>query len=77
MATIRQSRMVSMDGWKPTATPERPQSPPPDDDDQRTGRSPYMLSSMPSNASGNDGLQRQFYGGSNAATIRIFMPGVR
>ena len=66
-----------MDGWKPTAIPATPQSPPPNEDTQRTGRSPYMLSSMPSNASGNDGLQRQFYGGSNVPTTRIFTPGVK
>jgi hypothetical protein len=71
MATIRQSRTVNMEGWKPTASSNiRRDSPP--DDTQRDGRSPYMLSSMPFAVSGNDGLNRQFYGGSNAPTTRIF-----
>ena len=75
MATIRQSRMVNMEGWKPTPPPSTPQALPPDDDLQRSGRSPYMLSSMPFDASGNDILHRQFYGGGNAPTTRIFTPG--
>jgi hypothetical protein len=73
MATIRQSRRVNMDGWKPAAA-STPQSPPPDDDNQRTGRSPFMLSSMPFDATNNDGIQRQFYGGANAPTTRILTP---
>ena len=76
MATIQQSRRVNMDGWKATQTPSQPQALPPDNDDQRTGRSPFMLSSMPVQSSGNDGLNRQFYGGANAPTTRIFVPGV-
>jgi hypothetical protein len=76
MATIRQSRMVNMDDWRPVPAPTPPPPLPSADDSQRNGRSPFMLSSMPSNASGNDGLNRQFYDGSNAPTTRIFTPGV-
>jgi hypothetical protein len=70
--------MVNMDDWKPVipAPPPTPQGNSPDEDRQRDGRSPFMLSSMPFAASSNDGLQRQFYGGSNAPTTRIFTPGV-
>ena len=78
MATIKQSRMVNMDGWTKGTTPPpiTPQSIPPANNSQRDGRSPYMLSSMPFAASGHDGLTRQFYSGSNAPTTRIFTPGV-
>ena len=72
MATIRQSRTVNMDDWRPTQPPPATPSSPPPDDNQRDGRSPFMLSSMPFAVSGNDGLNRQFYGGSNAPTTRIF-----
>jgi hypothetical protein len=76
MATIKQSRSVNMEGWTPTLSTNTRQPTSPDEATQRTGRSPYMLSSMPYNASGHDGLTRQFYGGSNAPTTRIFTPGV-
>lgn len=73
MATIRQSRMVNMEGWRPTPPPGTPQSPPSDEARQRTGRSPYMVSSMPF-ATTEDSVTRQFYGGANAPTTRIFVP---
>lgn len=63
-----------MEGWRQVQDSAIPQAPPPEDS-QRSGRSPYMRSSMPVNASGNDGLQRQFYDGANAPTYRIFVPG--
>lgn len=74
MASIRQSRQVNMEGWHPAPPPGTPQSLPDDADSQRNGRSAFMRSSMPYNATDTDGVQRQFYGGSNAFTSRIFIP---
>jgi hypothetical protein len=76
MATIKQSRQVNMEGWKPVID-STSKTPPPNTESQRTGRSPYMLSSMPYNATQNDGVQRQFYGGANTNTSRIFVPILR
>jgi len=60
-----------MENWKPVEPPGTPSAAPPDT--QRTGRSPFMLSSMPPDAT-EDGVTRQFYGGAKAPTTRIFVP---
>jgi hypothetical protein len=37
-------------------------------------RSPVMISSLPSIATGADGTARQFYGGANVPTRRLILP---
>jgi hypothetical protein len=76
MPSLKQSANFNTRGWRQVPNPApstRPQAtiPPPED---TTGRDPMMLAAMPDSASGNDHLNRQFYGGWNCPTWRTLPP---
>jgi hypothetical protein len=79
MANLKQASKADMSGWEPAQTSiggesQRPSVP---DESNTPGRSPNMLAAMPPQATTGDGLQRQFYGGSNIPTYRTLPIGGR
>jgi hypothetical protein len=72
MASLRQAAKANMTGWEPAPASPGAGNPPSIPDLSNTpGRSPNMLAAMPPQATTGDGLQRQFYGGTNIPTMRI------
>lgn len=71
MARIADSKMADLSGYEPVETSGAmgiTVAPPP----AQNAPSPLMLSSLPSDAAGQDQLTRQFYGRTGVPMRRIF-----
>ena len=74
MPTVLQSQAIDRTRLQPAAPAPLPN--PPAENLSTSGRSPFMLSSMPESASSGDLLGRQFYNGNRVPQQRI-LPTVR